>query len=245
MPCTVMIVDDEPLARQRLRDLLKSREGFEIVAECEDGPTALTSIANHNPDVVLLDIQMPGMDGIRVAEQLREPRPAVIFVTAFDQHAVRAFDVHAMDYVLKPFEPERLFAAMDRARQATEKSARAPADWKAMLRELRSAPAWLTRVAIRLGDRIYYIRMADVDWIEAEGNYVRLHTGAKSHLLRRALRQLAEELDPTQFARIHRSSIVSIDRITEFRATPDGDYHVLLSTGTKLKMLRKYRDALP
>jgi two-component system LytT family response regulator len=245
MPCTVLIVDDEPLARQRLRDLLRSRDGLAIIGECEDGPSALATIAEHKPDVVLLDIQMPGMDGIRVAEQLVEPRPVVIFVTAFDQHAVRAFDVHAMDYVLKPFEPERLFAAMDRARTATEKTAREPSDWKAMLRELRAAPTWLSRVAIRLGDRIYYVRMADVDWIEAEGNYVRLHTGAKSHLLRRALRQLSEELDPAQFARIHRSSIVNIDRIAELRATPDGDYHVLLSTGAKLKMLRKYRDALP
>jgi len=194
---------------------------------------------------VLLDIQMPGMDGIRVAEQLRDPRPIIVFVTAFDQHAVRAFDVHAMDYVLKPFEPERLFAAVDRASAATQQARREPADWKAMLAELRAAPAWLDRVAIRLGDRIYYVRLRDVDWIEAEGNYVRLHIGTQSHLLRRAVRQLTEELDPTQFARIHRSAIVNIDRISELRALPDGDFQVLLTTGAKLKMLRKYRDGLP
>jgi len=194
---------------------------------------------------VLLDIQMPGMDGIRVAEQLRDPRPIIVFVTAFDQHAVRAFDVHAMDYVLKPFEPERLFAAVDRASAATQQARREPADWKAMLAELRAAPAWLDRVAIRLGDRIYYVRLRDVDWIEAEGNYVRLHIGTQSHLLRRAVRQLTEELDPTQFARIHRSAIVNIDRISELRALPDGDFQVLLTTDAKLKMLRKYRDGLP
>ena len=194
---------------------------------------------------MLLDIQMPGMDGIRVAEQLRDPRPIIVFVTAFDQHAVRAFDVHAMDYVLKPFEPERLFAAVDRASAATQQARREPADWKAMLAELRAAPAWLDRVAIRLGDRIYYVRLRDVDWIEAEGNYVRLHIGTQSHLLRRAVRQLTEELDPTQFARIHRSAIVNIDRISELRALPDGDFQVLLTTGAKLKMLRKYRDGLP
>jgi len=194
---------------------------------------------------VLLDIQMPGMDGIRVAEQLRDPRPIIVFVTAFDQHAVRAFDVHAMDYVLKPFEPERLFAAVDRASAATQQARREPADWKAMLAELRAAPAWLDRVAIRLGDRIYYVRLRDVDWIEAEGNYVRLHIGTQSHLLRRAVRQLTEELDQTQFARIHRSAIVNIDRISELRALPDGDFQVLLTTGAKLKMLRKYRDGLP
>ncbi len=194
---------------------------------------------------MLLDIQMPGMDGIRVAEQLRDPRPIIVFVTAFDQHAVRAFDVHAMDYVLKPFEPERLFAAVDRASAATQQARREPADWKAMLAELRAAPAWLDRVAIRLGDRIYYVRLRDVDWIEAEGNYVRLHIGTQSHLLRRAVRQLTEELDPTQFARIHRSAIVNIDRISELRALPDGDFQVLLTTDAKLKMLRKYRDGLP
>ena len=194
---------------------------------------------------MLLDIQMPGMDGIRVAEQLRDPRPIIVFVTAFDQHAVRAFDVHAMDYVLKPFEPERLFAAVDRASAATQQARREPADWKAMLAELRAAPAWLDRVAIRLGDRIYYVRLRDVDWIEAEGNYVRLHIGTQSHLLRRAVRQLTEELDQTQFARIHRSAIVNIDRISELRALPDGDVQVLLTTGAKLKMLRKYRDGLP
>ena len=168
-----------------------------------------------------------------------------MFVTAFDQHAIRAFEVHAIDYVLKPFEPERLFAAIEHVHRTSRERDRDPADWKAVLSELRRAPTWIDRVAIRLGDKIYYVRMEDVDWIEAEGNYARLHTGPKSHLLRRAMRQLIEDLDPRRFARIHRSAIVNIDRVAELRALPDGEFTVHLSTGTKLKMLRKYREGLP
>jgi two-component system, LytTR family, response regulator len=241
----VLIVDDEPLARRRVRDLLRTRDGVDVIGECEDGISAVERIAELRPDLVLLDIQMPGMDGIAVAERLAEPRPTIVFVTAFDQHALRAFDVHAIDYVLKPFEPDRLFTAIDRAQKLAQRAPRDAADWRAMLAELRAAPTWMERVAIRLGDRIYYVRMHDVDWIEAEGNYARLHTGAKSHLLRRAMRQLVEELDPTRFARIHRSAIVNIDRVQELRAQPDGDFLVLLSTGAKLKLLRKYREGLP
>lgn len=245
MTLRIMIVDDEPLARRRVRDLLMTRHDVEVVGECEDGVSALERIGELRPDVVLLDIQMPGLDGISVAERLGEPRPVVVFVTAFDQHALRAFDVHAMDYVLKPFEPDRLFRAIDRANAGARRAEREPADWKAMLAELRAAPTWLDRVAIRLGDRIYYVRLQDVDWIEAEGNYARLHTGAKSHLLRRAMRQLVEELDPKRFARIHRSAIVNIDSVQELRAQPDGDFLVVLTTGAKLKLLRKYRVGLP
>jgi two-component system, LytTR family, response regulator len=248
-PLRLLIVDDEPLARQRLRDLLSSRADIIVVGDAEDGPSAVTAISTHAPDVVLLDIQMPGMDGIRVAEQLPDPAPSIIFITAYDQHAVRAFEVHAVDYVLKPFEPVRLYAAIahvQRLRARMDKTLdRTPADWRAMLAELRTTPSWLERVAIRLGDRIYYVRMTDVDWIEADGNYVRLHTGPKSHLLRRAIRQLTDELDPRQFARIHRSAIVNIERIEELRVQPDGDYLVVLSTGARLKMLRKYKDGLP
>lgn len=245
----LLIVDDEPLARQRLRDVLSTRADIIVVGDAEDGPSAVAAVSTHAPDVVLLDIQMPGMDGIRVAERLSDPSPIIIFVTAYDQHAIRAFEVHAVDYVLKPFEPERLFAALAHAQRMHARMdttpERTPADWRAMLAELRATPPWLERVAIRLGDRIYYVRLTDVDWIEADGNYVRLHTGSKSHLLRRAIRQLTDELDPRQFARIHRSAIVNIERIAELRVQPDGDYLVVLSTGVRLKMLRKYKDGLP
>lgn len=237
----VVIVDDEPLARARVRAILARSPDVEIIGECVDGTDALEAIPHLAPDIVLLDVQMPGLDGFGVVERLPEPRPAIVFVTAHDRHAVRAFDVHALDYVLKPFEPERLLAAVERAR----KQPSPPHDWQALLAELRTAPAYIERVAIRLGDRIYYVVLNDVDWIEADGNYVRLHTGTRSHLLRRSLRQMAVELDPKRFARVHRSSIVNIDRVRELRVLPDGDFTVELVTGVKLKLMRRYRELLP
>jgi two-component system LytT family response regulator len=248
----VLIVDDEPLARTRLRDLLRPETDMEVVGEAEDGVEAVEALARLEPDLLFLDIQMPGLDGFGVLEQAAFLPPAIVFVTAFDKHALRAFDVHAMDYLLKPFEVERFDEALGlvRSRLQTTRTSPTPTgdpspDWRAMLLELRQQPAHIERVAIRLGDRISYVRLQDVDWIEAEGNYVRLHVRDRSHLLRRALRTIAEELDPKIFARIHRSSIVNIDRISEMRPLADGDYSVLLTTGVKLKLSKRYRDALP
>jgi two-component system LytT family response regulator len=269
----VLIVDDEPPARMRLRtmlELLPDADALEVVGEAEDGEAALEAIAASRPDVVFLDVQMPGLDGFGVVralaadatllEALGGALPAVVFATAFDQHAVRAFDVHAVDYLVKPFDARRLATAVARVRERLA-ARRAPAasteeplppQLAALLAALPGATArpYATRLAVRVGERVYWVRTADIDWVEADGNYLRLHTGtgtpqAKAHLIRKPLAALAEELDPAQFARIHRSSLVNIDRIRELRALSDGEYQVLLADGTKLKLSRTYRANLP
>ncbi len=273
----ILIVDDEPPARVRLRtmlEMLPDADALEVVGEAEDGEAALDAIARERPEVVFLDVQMPGLDGFGVVralssdavlqEALGGTLPEVVFATAYDQHAVRAFDVHAVDYLVKPFDGKRLATALARARErlATRRAARGPTalppEIAALLAALPSgaagggaaAPAYLTRLAVRVGERVYYVRAADIDWVEADGNYLRLHTGtgtpqAKAHLIRKPLAALAEELDPAQFARIHRSALVNIDRIRELRALSDGEYQVLLTDGTKLKLSRTYRANLP
>jgi two-component system LytT family response regulator len=269
----ILIVDDEPPARVRLRtmlEMLPDADALEVVGEAEDGEAALDAIAREKPDLVFLDVQMPGLDGFAVVRALAaDPAlldalggtpPAVVFATAYDQHAVRAFDVHAVDYLVKPFDGKRLATALARARERLEArraaagAAALPPELAALLAAVQpagsAAPAYLTRLAVRLGERVYYVRTADIDWVEAEGNYLRLHTGggtpqAKTHLIRKPLAALAEELDPAQFARIHRSALVNIDRIRELRALSDGEYHVLLTDGTKLKLSRTFRANLP
>jgi two-component system LytT family response regulator len=272
----ILIVDDEPPARVRLRtmlEMLPDADAYEVVGEAEDGEAALDAIVRERPDLVFLDVQMPGLDGFGVVRALSADAtlqavpggvlPEVVFATAFDQHAVRAFDVHAVDYLVKPFDGRRLSTALARARErlAARRAARAPRRCRRSSR--RSSPpcrraragappaaAYLTRLAVRVGERVYYVRTADIDWVEADGNYLRLHTGtgtpqAKAHLIRKPLAALAEELDPAQFARIHRSALVNIDRIRELRALSDGEYQVLLTDGTKLKLSRTYRANLP
>jgi two-component system LytT family response regulator len=270
----VLIVDDEPPARVRLRamlEMLPDTDALEVVGEAEDGEAALDAIARERPDLVFLDVQMPGLDGFGVVRALAADAtlldalggalPVVVFATAFDQHAVRAFEVHAVDYLVKPFDAKRLTTALARARERLQARRSAAANGAlspeitALLAALQSqspgaARAYLTRIAVRLGERVYYVRTADIDWVEADGNYLRLHTGrgtpqAKAHLIRKPLAALAEELDPAQFARIHRSSLVNIDRIRELRALSDGEYQVLLTDGTKLKLSRTYRANLP
>jgi two-component system LytT family response regulator len=268
----VLIVDDEPPARARLRamlELLPDADALEIVGEAEDGEAALDAVARERPDLVFLDVQMPGLDGFGVVralasdEALREALggtlPLVVFATAFDQHAVRAFEVHAVDYLVKPFDARRLATAVGRARErlaarrgAAPAAGALPPQLAALLAALPAgAPRpHLMRLAVRVGERVYWVRTADIDWVEADGNYLRLHTGtgtpqAKAHLIRKPLSALAEELDPAQFARIHRSALVNVDRIRELRALSDGEYQVLLVDGTKLKLSRTYRANLP
>lgn len=249
----VLIVDDEPPARARMRRLLEGHADIEVIGEAADGEAAVSLIDRERPDVVFLDVQMPGLDGFGVVRELpRDNPPAVVFVTAFDEHAVRAFDVHAVDYLVKPCDGARLQTAIERVRlRLSGGASRVTHDGlAALVASLREGPSYLTRVAVRVGDRIYYVRIADVDWVEADGNYVRLHTGggtpqARSHLIRKPLSVLAGELDPRQFARIHRSSLVNVDRIKELRSLYDGEYQVLLTDGTKLKLSKTYRTNLP
>ena len=282
----VAIVDDEPLARDCMRLALRGVPGVEIVAECGDGAAAVHAIRRQRPDIVFLDVQMPGLDGFGVLERIEtSAMPVVVFVTAFDSHAIRAFEVHALDYVLKPFPDERLVAALDRARTAiqerrngefgrrlaefvhqwqagaavvdtsdlaggmpnVQRSASgpqdrldSPAESEHEVTEPPRSPAasYIGRFAVRSDGRVRFVAAADVDWIEADGNYMVLHVGETTHRLRASLAGLTEGLDPKQFVRIHRSVIVNVERIREVQPWFGGDYIAILRTGAKLRVSR-------
>jgi two-component system LytT family response regulator len=261
-PLRVLIVDDEAFARQRLRRLLGSIEDVSLVGECGSGTDAVRAIHEDSPDVVLLDIRMPGIDGFGVLRDLPPERaPLIIFVTAHDEHAVRAFEVSAVDYVLKPAERDRLELALQRAREVrdrvsvaeryrrmmalvtelTSMPARAPSGAAVVAPKIitsESGAAHPDRLVIKENGRVILVRTADVDWIEARGNYARLHVGRAVHLLRETMGSLEQRLDPKRFARIHRSTIVNLDRVKEMQPWFSGEYVVLLLDGTKLKLSR-------
>jgi two-component system LytT family response regulator len=265
----VLVVDDEPLARDCVRLALRDERDVELVAECGDGVEAVAAIEALRPDVVLLDVQMPGVDGFGVVEQVGVERmPAVVFVTAFDAHAIRAFEVHALDYVLKPFDNARLRAALGRARAQVRARAegerarqlasllagwaradaappppRRPSDEPAA--EAQSDGGWISRLTVRdADDRIRFVAAADVDWIEADGNYALLHVGPAAHRVRLAIRTLAERLDPRRFVRVHRSAIVNVDRIREVQPWFGGDYVAILHTGARVRVSRTHAGGL-
>ncbi|OQA37773.1 MAG: Transcriptional regulatory protein YehT [Acidobacteria bacterium ADurb.Bin340] len=238
-----LIVDDEDLARQRIRHLLQKEPDVEIVGECAHGVEAVRAIESLSPDLVFLDIQMPELDGFGVIEAVGADRmPATLFVTAFDQHALRAFEVHALDYLLKPFDPERFRAALDRARRWCATGGRP--DLEGLLEGVRRERPWLDRILVRQGDRHVLLRCSQIQWIEAEDNYVRLHVEGTSHLLRQTLTGLLQRLDPAQFRRIHRSAIVNLDFIRELQPWTSGDHLVLMRDGTKLTLSRTFRDQM-
>lgn len=238
----VLIVDDEELARERVRTLLEPERDVEIVGECGNGFEAIRAIEQRHPDLIFLDVQMPRIDGFGVLEAVRDrPHlPAVVFVTAYDAYALKAFEVHAVDYLLKPFDRERFRDALERVRRDRSP----PEDNRALHAMLDDARKRLKRFVIRLPDRIYFVPIDDVDWLEAAGNYVRLHVGTQSHLLRDTMTHLEESLDPEVFLRIHRSTIVNVSRIRELQPTFGGDHLVLLRDGVRLQLSRRYRAAL-
>lgn len=240
----VLIVDDEPLVRRGIAALLAAEPGVQLLGEARNGSEALTQIRALRPDLVFLDVQMPGLDGLGVLASLEpEERPAVVFVTAFDQYAVRAFDLHAVDYLLKPFDDARLRLALGRAqerlRRGTSDSDRA--SLSALLAELR-APPGPDRLAVREQGQIVLVPVDEIDWIEAADNYVRLHRGRQYHLLRESLNQLEATLDPRRFARIHRSAMVNLTRVRALEPLPGGEYDVILTDGRRLTLSRGYRD---
>lgn len=245
-----VIADDEPLARDCMRLALAGLDGVEIVAECADGDAAAAAILDLAPDVVLLDVSMPSADGFDVVARVGPERmPVVVFVTAFDEHALRAFDVHAIDYVLKPFEDERLRAAVTRARDHV--AARDAGDLARRLAALlEDAPAagiqgrWVRRLRVPVRDRIRFVPVDDVEWFEAAGNYVRIHVGGERHLIRIPLGRLEQQLDPRRFARVHRSAIVNLERVREVEPFVAGDYIAFLQSGHRLRVSRTYRDRL-
>ncbi len=254
-----LIVDDEPLARRTIKNLLEEDPGVEVVGECGGGAEAVESIRARPPDLLFLDIQMPGMDGFDVLSSVELERiSAVIFVTAYDAYALKAFEVHALDYLLKPFTDERFREALARAKsQAELKEARGLAEsLRAFLRgragaedeEAAAASARkgvrLTRFMVKTGGRVIFVNPRDVDWIEADNYYVKLHVGGRAHLLRLSMKELEERLDPKTFWRTHRSAIINLDRVKELHQHPGGDYVVVLRDGTELKLSRARRERL-
>jgi len=241
----VLLVDDEPLARAKLRRLLGDEAGVELVGEAGSAEEAREALAEARPDLIFLDIQMPGEDGFDLLASLPAgERPAVVFVTAYDEYALRAFEVHAVDYLLKPFDRERLQVALERGREAVSRGDGRTFDeqLRLVLEQLRGDQTHLNRFVIRSVGRIVFVDAEDVDWIEAAGNYVRLHLGKESHLLRETMSSLESRLDPRRFARIHRSTIVNVERIRELHHIFHGDYSVLLRDGTRLTLSRGYRE---
>ena len=244
MSVRILIVDDEAVARRRIRRLLAAEPDVAVVGECADGACAVRAIANDKPDIVFLDVQMPELDGFEVVASIAAgERPGIVFVTAFDRYALRAFDVHAIDYLLKPFTRERFRTALTRA---CEQHARRGRDSRldALLTDLRGQRRYSARVAVRTGEKFVVVRWQDVDWIEAADNYVKLHAGSKEFLLRDTLASLEDQLDPERFARIHRSAIVQIDRIAEIHPATHGDADLVLRTGATLVLSRTWRDRL-
>jgi two-component system LytT family response regulator len=242
MATRALIVDDEPLARLRLRTLLADETDVTVVGECADGGRAIDEIEANRPDLVFLDVQMPELSGFDVIEAVGPSRmPLVVFVTAYDQYALEAFRVHALDYLLKPFEDERFRATMQRARERL-KVARPGSDARvrALVDDMASARRYIQRLVIRSAGRVYFVRVDDIEWVEAADNYVRLHVGRTSHLLRQTLKDLEQQLDPERFMRIHRSTIVSLDRIQELQPWFHGEYIVILRDGTRLHTSRTF-----
>lgn len=239
-----LIVDDERLARRRVRRLLSSFPDFDVVGECASGGEALEFLQNHPVDLLFLDVQMPGTDGFGVVENLRGERPPmVVFITAFDEYALRAFEVHAIDYLLKPFDPERFQKAVGHIRGVVNtRNGKESQKLQALIEEVRQRPPSASRFAVKSTGRVFFVRQEDIDWVEAADNYVCLHVGNDTHLLRETMNSIETRLDTSRFARIHRSTIVNLDRIKELRPWFHGEYVVVLNHGTELTLSRSYRD---
>ncbi|KPJ96593.1 MAG: hypothetical protein AMS18_00630 [Gemmatimonas sp. SG8_17] len=255
----VLVVDDEPLARSGLTELCRQRPDLEVVGECADGRAAVEAVKQLEPDLLLLDVQMPEMDGFEVLRAVgADNMPHVIFITAYDEFAVRAFEVNALDYILKPFDDERFWEAIERAKRAIR-------DWnlgelsRRLLRLLddtadrdaggitpRSGPAdlFLTRIAIKDAGRVFFVRVDEIVWIEAANYYVKLHIAGKIHLLRESMTALEHRLDPARFFRVSRSAIVNLDRVRELQPFSRGSQIVILDSGARVKLSHNRRERL-
>lgn len=228
MTLRVLIVDDEAPARANLKALLRRHADIELLAECDTGAAALDAIRHMRPDLLFLDIQMPECDGFDVLEMLGGEQPAaIIFVTAYDQHALRAFDVGALDYLLKPYSDERFNTALARARERLQRAQQAPA-----------------RLVLKQAGQVLFLPVADIDWIGAADYYASLHAGTQTHLLRRSIAELQQDLDPATFCRIHRSTIINLARLQSIELGADGEQEAVLTNGTRLRISRSYRKTL-
>jgi two-component system, LytTR family, response regulator len=246
-----VIADDERLAREKLRILLASEPSIKIVAECHDGEQTVSAVRQHRADLLLLDIQMPGMDGFEVLNEFSpEEMPVVIFTSAYDQYAIRAFEAHALDYLLKPFDRERLHHAIERARLELVKSQDREITHRILdllsrvKSEMQPAPSSDDRLVIRAKGRVVFLSLDEIDWIEASANYVRLNVGKESHLFRETISRICERLDPNHFVRIHRSTVVNARKIKELIPVNSGEYILVLKNGKELSCSRGYRNAL-
>ena len=238
-----IIADDEPPARERVRHLLRNHADVEIIAECANGPDTVAAVREHAPDLLFLDVQMPGLDGFGVLAALPPDKlPAVIFTTAYDQHALRAFDAHALDYLLKPFKPARFNEALQRARDHLARH-ESSADTQRLIELLaRRTAQHLTRLPVKTGDKTLFIRARDIACIESAGNYIVVHTAAEQHVLRETLTDLESQLDPAQFLRVSRSAIVNLNHVRELQPMFKGDHAVILHSGKSIPMTRGLRE---
>jgi len=257
MTYRVLIADDESLARERMRELVAEVADFSVAAECATGEAAVKAVASHEPDVLLLDVQMPGFDGFDVAEAIADTcdadhEPLIVFVTAHDRYALRAFEAAALDYLLKPVGRERFALTMRRVRRMLEnrRDARgpSPADGRAaitgLLVDTQPQRGYAERFAVRRGREVTFVAAADVDWLDAAGNYVRLHSQGKSYMLRALIGAFVQRLDPRHFLRIHRSAIVRLDRIVRVQGADHGEFVVTMADGARLSASRTYSPAL-
>jgi len=268
MPVRTLIVDDERMARKRIRTLLAADADVDVVGECGNGRDAVAAIRERTPDLVFLDVQMPELDGFAVVQAIGAHRmPVTVFVTAFDQYALKAFEAHALDYLTKPFDRDRFQTSLGRAKQQVQLRSASPAPpdeattlpptpaspvrdsqlddrLAAMLAEFERRQRYTDRLIVKSAGRVVFLRVEEIDWIEAAGSYVRLHVGRDAHLLHEGIAALATRLDPGRFARVHRSTIVNLDRVRELQPWFHGDAVAILRDGTKLQVSRTYRDAL-
>ncbi|MBM3783669.1 MAG: response regulator transcription factor [Acidobacteria bacterium] len=240
-----VIIDDERLARQRIRRMLTHAPDFEVMAEFENSRQGLEFLEDNDTELLFLDVQMPGLDGFALLESLApEKIPMVIFVTAYDEYALRAFEYHAFDYLLKPFDQARFDKALERARKQLTSRENNNEKLMNLLNEIRQRNQEPARFAIKTPGRVFFVRQEDIDWIEAADNYVNLHVATDTHLIRETMNSLESRLDSRKFLRIHRSTIVNADRIKELRPWFHGEYVVLLKDGTELTLSRTYREKI-
>ncbi len=242
-----LIVDDEPLPRERIRMLLDAHEDVVVIGECGDGKEALLAIQDHAPDLVFLDIQMPELDGFGVLRALPEAeRPIIIFITAYDEYAIDAFETGALDYVLKPIHAERFEKALARAVAHRDHAQKQEVDRQlsVLLQHLKAERGYTRRFAVRHGATLYFIRTEDIEWIEAAANYAQLHVGGKVHLVRETMKALEAQLNPEVFVRVHRSLIVNIDCVTSIQPYTHGEYSITMQDGTRLTTSRTYSNRL-
>ena len=227
----VLIVDDERLSRKRVRRLLAVEQDIDVIGECANGQEAIATINKRKPDLLFLDVQMPQMDGFAVMQAISFAAiPITIFVTAYDEYAVKAFEVHAFDYLLKPFDNARFELALGRAKQR--------------IRMGVNQPKKLERFVIKNAGQLSFVKISEIDWIEAADYYACLHVGQKNHLLRRSMSELEEDLDPAMFCRVHRSSIVNLERVRGLKLSEDGEYEIVLENGARVRLSRRYRKQL-